>query len=112
MTPTPPPVKKLKAHVFICTNERPPGHLRGCCKAKGAEELVQLFKQEVAKAGLSAEVRAQKAGCLDTCEYGPSVAVYPEGIWYGKIEAKDVAEIVESHLKQGKPVERLRIPGK
>lgn len=105
-------VRKLRHHIFVCTNERPEGHPRGCCKAKGSEQLVQLFKSEVAKAGLAAEVRAQKAGCLDTCEYGPSVVVYPDNVWYGPVQAQDVAEIVSSHIRDGKPVERLRIPGK
>ncbi len=106
------PVKKLKAHVFVCTNERPAGHPRGCCKTKGSEALVAAFKEQLLKAGLKGEVRAQKAGCLDTCEYGPSVVVYPEGVWYGKVQLSDVAEIVESHLMHGRPVERLKIPGK
>jgi len=103
---------KLKSHIFICTNERPPGHPRGCCKTKNSEELIPLFKQELAKTGQNREVRAQKAGCLDTCEFGPTVVVYPEGIWYGKVQPEDVAEIIQSHIVGGKPVERLRIPGK
>lgn len=108
----PKPVKKLRAHLFVCTNERPAGHPRGCCKTKGSEELVGLFKAEVTKAGLATEVRAQKAGCLDTCEYGPTVVIYPEGTWYGNVKPSDVPEIVQSHLKEGRPVERLKIPGK
>lgn len=100
---------RFKAHVFICTNERPDGHPRGCCKAKGGEALVALFKEEVKKKGLRGQVRAQKAGCLDACEQGPSIVVYPEGVWYGGVCAKDVAEIVDSHLVNGQPVERLRI---
>jgi (2Fe-2S) ferredoxin len=104
--------RKLRAHIFICTNERAPGHPRGCCKEKGSEKLVELFKEELAKRGLKAEIRAQKAGCLDTCEWGPSVVVYPEGIWYGKVTPSDVSVIIEEHLVHGKPVERLKIPGK
>jgi (2Fe-2S) ferredoxin len=106
------PVKKLRHHVFVCLNERPAGHPRGCCKSRGAEELLQAFKTEVARAGLSAEVRAQKAGCLDTCERGPSVVVYPEGVWYARVAPADAAEIVKSHLVEGRPVERLRMDGK
>jgi len=105
-------VKKLQHHVFVCTNERPPGHPRGCCKAKGSEELLQQLKAEVAKAGLTTQVRAQKAGCLDTCEFGPSIVVYPDNVWYGPVKPSDLSEIVESHLKSGVPVERLRIRGK
>lgn len=104
--------RKLKAHVFVCTNERPPGHPRGDCKSKGSEALVKAFKEEVSKAGLGGAVRAQKAGCLDTCEFGPSCVVYPDGVWYGHVKPEDVAEIVQSHLVNGIPVDRLKIPGK
>ena len=99
---------RLKAHVFVCMNERPEGHPRSCCKAKDAEGVLKAFKEEVLKRGLNLEVRAQKAGCLDTCERGVSVVVYPEAVWYGEVKATDVAEIVESHLVKGEPVSRLR----
>jgi (2Fe-2S) ferredoxin len=108
----PAPARKLRAHVFICTNERPPGHPRGCCKEKGSERLVEAFKEELSRRGLKGEIRAQRAGCLDTCEWGPSVVVYPDGVWYGRVREEDVATIVEEHLVNGKPVERLKIPGK
>jgi (2Fe-2S) ferredoxin len=107
-----PTVKKLKHHVFVCLNERPSGHPRGCCRTKGAEEVLQTFKTAVSDAGLKSEVRAQKAGCLDTCEFGVSVVVYPDNVWYGGVTPKDVPEIVRSHLIEGQPVQRLRIPGK
>jgi (2Fe-2S) ferredoxin len=103
---------KLRSHIFVCTNERGADHPRGSCKPKNAEGLVQAFKETLAREGLRSEVRAQKAGCLDTCEYGPSVVVYPEGVWYGKVQLTDVSEIVQSHIKAGVPVARLLIPGK
>lgn len=103
---------KLKAHIFVCTNERQAGHPRGSCKACGSEELVHAFKTELARAGLAGQVRAQRAGCLDTCEFGPSVVVYPDNVWYGRVGQGDVAEIVQGHLVEGRPVERLKIPGK
>ena len=104
--------RKLKAHIFVCTNERPAGHPRGCCLAKNSEALVQAFKIELARAGLQADVRAQRAGCLDTCEYGPSVVIYPDNIWYGPVQESDVPAIVREHLVDGKPLERLKIPNK
>lgn len=105
-------IRKLKHHVFICTNDRGPDNPRGCCKSKGSEALIPLFKAELEKAGLKGEVRAQRAGCLDVCESGVVLVVYPEGVWYGRVQPSDVPEIVRSHLLEGKPVERLRIAGK
>ena len=100
---------RLKAHVFVCINERPEGHPRGCCKAKGSEDLVKAFKQGLSKRRLLGSIRAQKAGCLDVCERGPVIVVYPEGVWYGNVQASDVDEIIDSHLVGGITVERLKI---
>jgi (2Fe-2S) ferredoxin len=96
-------------HLFICENERPAGHPRGCCASKGGAELRARFREELKARGLQAEIRANSAGCLDACEFGPSVVVYPDGVWYGAVTLDDVPEIVEQHLLGGVPVERLRI---
>ncbi|MCA8919224.1 MAG: (2Fe-2S) ferredoxin domain-containing protein [Planctomycetes bacterium] len=95
-------------HVFICMNERESGHPRGDCKSKGAEGVLLRFKELVAQKKLKPRIRAQKSGCLDTCELGVSVVVYPEAVWYKQVSPADVDEIVESHLVNGVPVERLR----
>ena len=95
-----------KKHVFICTNVRPPGSPRGCCAEKGSEELRSLFKKGLKARGLAGDIRANAAGCLDTCEAGPSIVVYPEGVWYGGVKPEDVAEILDEHLVNGRPVER------
>ena len=55
-------------------------------------------------------MRVNKAGCLDRCAGGPVAVVYPEGTWYTFVDRSDIDEIVESHLKQGRPVERLKLP--
>lgn len=101
-------------HVFFCTNQREPdasGVVRPCCAAKNASSLRDYAKKKVKALGLSGagQVRVNNAGCLDRCEEGPCVVVYPEGIWYTYIDEHDVDEIVESHLKNGQPVERLKI---
>jgi len=95
-----------KTHIFCCTNERPPGHKRGCCKEKGAEDLRNYLKARVKEEGIEG-ARVNNAGCLDRCELGPTIVIYPEGAWYTCATRADVDEIVESHLKKGVPVARL-----
>ena len=102
-------VPKFDKHIFICTNQREEGHPRGCCNPTGEGELQRLFKVKLAQRGLK-NVRANKSGCLDQCELGPTVVVYPEAVWYGGVKPEDVDEIIESHIVQGRPVERLIIP--
>jgi (2Fe-2S) ferredoxin len=69
-----------------------------------------MFKEKTAEAGLKGSVRANKAGCLDQCEHGPVVVVYPEQVWYGFVQPGDVEEIVREHLVGGRPVQRLVLP--
>ena len=83
-------------HIFICMNQREDGHPRGCCDPTGQGELQRLFKTKLEKRGVKL-VRANKSGCLDQCELGPTVVVYPDAVWYGGGKKEDVAEIVEGH---------------
>jgi len=96
-------------HLFVCGNARPADDPRGSCDASGGGALHKAFKLAVAGRGLQRTVRTNKAGCLDQCEHGPTVVVYPEGVWYGPVGADDVAEIVDRHLVHGEPVARLRL---
>lgn len=100
---------RFKRHVFICENERPDGHPRGSCARRGGCALTEAFKEQLRLRGLGARYRANKSGCLDACEFGPVVAVYPDAVWYGGVTVGDVAEIIESHVVRGVPVERLLI---
>jgi len=99
----------FERHVFVCGNQRPADHPRGCCDPAGGEALHKRFKQALADQGLSRRVRANRAGCLDQCEHGPTVVVYPDAVWYGGVTGDDVDEIVASHLLAGEPVARLRL---
>jgi (2Fe-2S) ferredoxin len=101
---------KFEKHLFICCNQREVGHPRGCCDPKGQAQLQFLFKQKLALRGFKKRVRANMSGCLDQCEHGPTVVVYPDGVWYGRVTPDDVEEIIDSHIVNGKPVERLLIP--
>ena len=101
-----PPFKK---HVFVCLHERGKDSDRGDCASKGSEKVLKALKHALKERGLSDEIRANKSGCLDNCERGCSVVVYPEGVWYGGVTADDVDEIVEKHLVGGSPLDRLRL---
>jgi (2Fe-2S) ferredoxin len=99
----------FERHVFVCTNERAPGHPKGCCSAKDSEAIREALKS-ASKKRLGKSVRVNTAGCLDQCEHGVTIVIYPEAVWYGFVKMEDVEEIVESHLVNGQPVERLRLP--
>lgn len=97
-------------HIFICTNRRKDDDPKGSCAQKGSEEIRDLFKKELHERGLKTKVRANKVGCLDVCEYGPNVVIYPEGVWYCHVKKEDVVEIIEKHIIGGEIVERLLLP--
>ena len=97
-------------HVFFCTNQRPDGE--DCCNNCGAQKARDYVKDKVKALGLSSHqnrIRINSAGCMDRCDDGPVIVVYPEGVWYTYVDEKDLDEIIESHLKNGKVVERLKI---
>ena len=97
-------------HVFFCCNQREPGG-RTCCNAKGATELRDYAKSRVKALGLNVPgaVRINQAGCMERCEEGPCVVVYPEAVWYTYVDRADIDEIIEEHLRNGRIVERLRL---
>ena len=102
------PKPYYEAHVFCCTNRRPAGHPRGCCAERGAEELRDHMKSRAKQLGLK-NVRVNSAGCLDRCELGPTVVIYPEGVWYTYSTKEDIDEVLQTHLVEGKRVERLML---
>jgi (2Fe-2S) ferredoxin len=100
---------RYRHHVFCCTNRREPGHKRGCCAEKGADELRDYMKRQVKIAGI-AKTRINASGCLDRCELGPCMVIYPEGVWYSCKTTADVDEVIREHLLGGRVVERLKLP--
>ena len=105
------PALFYKAHVFVCTNEREPGHPRGCCKEKGSVDLRDYMKAKAKELGIK-NVRINNAGCLDRCELGPNMVIYPEGVWYRASNFEEVDEVLQKHLIEGGRVERLMLkPG-
>jgi (2Fe-2S) ferredoxin len=98
-----------KHHVFFCQNQREGP--RACCANRGAADLRDYCKERVKALGLAGEgkVRVNMAGCLDRCEQGPVIVVYPEGTWYTYVDKVDIDEIIEEHLVNGRIVDRLVI---
>jgi (2Fe-2S) ferredoxin len=93
-------------HVFACFTQRPPSHPRGSCGAAGAQPLWDRLGRRVEAEG-AGKIGFTPAGCLGFCSAGPLMVVYPEGVWYGPKTPADIDEIFDSHLKQGRLVERL-----
>jgi (2Fe-2S) ferredoxin len=96
-------------HAFFCLNERSNGD--ACCEQHHATKLFDYAKKKCKEMSLNGkhQVRVNRAGCLDRCEFGPVMVVYPQGIWYQFVDEADLDEIIESHFKNGQPVERLMI---
>lgn len=96
-------------HIFICTNQRAEGAHRKSCGESHGMEIVDAFKKRLKELNLPLKLRAQKAGCLDICDFGQTVAVYPDGIFYVGVELNDVEEIIQEHIVNNRIVERLRL---
>ncbi|MCB2019772.1 MAG: (2Fe-2S) ferredoxin domain-containing protein [Burkholderiaceae bacterium] len=96
-----------KRHIFFCLNQRENGE--NACLQHGAQAGFDRCKSRIKAEGLMGPggVRVNKSGCLDRCAGGPVAVVYPEGVWYTYVDADDIDEIVDSHLKDGHVVERL-----
>ena len=96
-------------HVFFCCNQR--DGERESCNPKGASEIRDYAKKKVKELGLAGEgkVRINQAGCLDRCEEGPVMVVYPEAVWYTYVDRADVDEIIDEHITHGRVVDRLKI---
>jgi (2Fe-2S) ferredoxin len=99
----------FKYHVFFCTNQRASGE--SCCNKHGASAMRDYCKQRVKALGdrISGKVRINSAGCLDRCEAGPALVIYPDAVWYTYVDQDDIDEIVDSHLARGRIVQRLLI---
>lgn len=92
-------VRDYTAHVFVCRG--------GDCKKRGSKETRKALKDELRAGGINRDVRVDSVDCLGLCKHGPNVVVYPGGTWYLGLEPGDVPEVVDHHIKDGEPVERL-----
>ena len=99
----------FKYHVFFCSNQRGPGEM--CCNNHGATDMRNYAKDRIKALGLNGagKVRINSSGCLDRCDLGPVLVVYPEAVWYTYVDKEDIDEIIDEHLVHGRVVERLKV---
>ncbi len=101
---------KPEKHVFVCNHSRPAGDPKGSCEANGAQAVIDAFAKEFEAQKLWGRFKLTTSSCLGTCEVGPSVLVYPEGVMYQKVQSADVARIIQDHLIGGERIESLEAP--
>ncbi len=102
------PALYYERHVFFCTNERSENHPRGCCRAKGSKTLRNYMKVKAKELDLN-RIRINESGCLDRCELGPTLVIYPEGVWYKCESKEDVDQVLVEHVQNGNRVRRLML---
>ncbi len=96
--------KVFEKHVFVCVSGK-------TCPQEGACEVFDALRKEIFERGLKSKIRINKSGCFDQCGNGPLIVVYPDQVWYAKVQIDDLKEIVEEHLLKDRPVERLFYDG-
>ena len=102
-------MSRFQKHLFICNNERGADNPKGCCSRAGSPALLDYMKKRVHELGLKGIVRVNKAGCLDACQFGPSMVVYPDETWYAPRSIEDMEEILQEHVQNDRIVDRLLI---
>ncbi|MDR2199804.1 MAG: (2Fe-2S) ferredoxin domain-containing protein [Deltaproteobacteria bacterium] len=100
---------KSKYHVLICSGGKLRGDKKGMCHTRDAEKLVKKLVEELEDRDLSSEIIVNTTSCYGICDKGPVMVVYPDGVWYGNLDAEKIQTIVDEHLENGKVVEDLKI---
>ncbi|HEY0738747.1 MAG TPA: (2Fe-2S) ferredoxin domain-containing protein [Herpetosiphonaceae bacterium] len=94
-------VRKYVQHILVCTDSKSKE-----CK-KGGPEVLKAFEKAIKSRKLGRQVMVSEVGHVGGCGLGPNVIVYPEGVWYGRVEPEDVDEIIDEHILEGRVVQRL-----
>ncbi|MGB9104988.1 MAG: methyltransferase dimerization domain-containing protein, partial [Terriglobales bacterium] len=98
-------MEPFRFHLFLCTQQKPEGV--PSCPASGSFAVLDALDREIRARGLNSDVQLTTCGCMGLCDEGPVMVVYPAGAWYRHVRPSDVGEIVGTHLRDGKPVDRL-----
>jgi (2Fe-2S) ferredoxin len=99
----------MKPIIYVCTNKRGENSAKPSCARRESEALLAEFKTKMETAGVTDKFDIEGTGCLGACEDGITVMFFEEQVWYGNVQPTDIDDIIESHIKSGKPVERLLI---
>ncbi len=98
---------KLERHFFVCQTQRPP-MAKPSCGPRGSAELLNALNEGLANhPELWGKVAVTACGCLGPCFDGPSIVVYPEGVWYQGLKLNQLQEVIDAHMVGGKPVDSL-----
>jgi NADP-reducing hydrogenase subunit HndC len=98
-------MEPFRFHLFLCTQQKPEGV--PSCPASGSHAVLEALEGEITARGLDSDVQITTCGCMGLCDEGPMMVVYPEGVWYRRVQLSDVPEIVGRHLLDGKHLDRL-----
>jgi (2Fe-2S) ferredoxin/predicted O-methyltransferase YrrM len=108
-------MEPFRFHLFVCTQQKPEGV--PSCPASGSFAVLGALDREIQARGLNSpgpnnrglnnDVQLTTCGCMGLCDEGPVMVVYPAGVWYRRVQSSDVSEIVDAHLRDGKPLDRL-----
>ena len=94
-------------HVFVCINQRAKDAARKSCGEAHGLELIDALKKEITARGIKGKLRIQKSGCLDICDFGPTLVIYPQGTFYVGVSVTDVPELIEHEFVKDERLERL-----
>ena len=95
-------------YLFVCINERDPGHPRGSCMQRGAADVFNELREAQGRHDLT-RIKVVYAGCMEACTSGPVVAVQPDNVWYGGVTVEDCEQIITEHCLNDRPVTMLRL---
>lgn len=101
-------MEKPSTHMFLCGSFRANGESRGICHKKGGAALVQYLQEELADRGM-ADVTVSTTSCLNVCDRGPAMVVYPDNTWYGGIESEDDIDAILDSMEEGEVNEEYLI---
>lgn len=98
-------MEKPAHHIFVCASFRTTGGSQGACHRKDSCGLLQYLETELADRDML-DVMVSSTGCMNRCEHGPVMVVYPEGHWYGEVDEERIDAVLDT-LNDGEPAEGL-----